>query len=173
MAKRLEVLNALVVLIVNPDNPDTEHEARATLEAARTPGLKLQVLKTRNEREIDAAFATFAQLRPGALLIGSDAFFFTRREHFVALAAQYAVPTLFETREFVTAGGLASYGPSINDSYRQAGVCTGKILKGAKPAELPVLQPTKIELIINHTTARALGLTVPQALLLRADEVIQ
>jgi putative tryptophan/tyrosine transport system substrate-binding protein len=177
-AKRLELLHelvpkaSLIALLVNPD-PTAEPQAREAQKAARSFGLQLQVLSARTEQEIDAAFATFVQLRPGALLVGSDPFFDSRREQIIGLAARYAVPTIFELREFVAAGGLMSYGPSLFEAVRQQGIYTGKILNGATPADLPVLQPTKFVLVINMKTAKALDITIPQSLLLRADEVIQ
>jgi putative tryptophan/tyrosine transport system substrate-binding protein len=177
--KRLELLHELVpeatviVLIVNPNTPTAESQAREAQEAARSLGLHLHALRARTEQDIDAAFARLEQLRASALLVGTNPFFNVRREQFVALAARHAVPAIFELREFVTAGGLMSYGPSLSEAWRQAGIYTGKILNGAKPADLPVLQPTKFELIINLKTAKALGLTIPQSLLLRADEVIE
>jgi ABC-type uncharacterized transport system substrate-binding protein len=178
-AKRLELLHelvpkaSLIALLLNPDRATAEPQARKAEEAARSFGLQLQVLSARTEQEIDAAFATFVQLRPGALLVGSDPFFDSRREQIIGLAARHAVPTIFELRNFVAAGGLMSYGPSLFDAVRQMGIYTGKILHGAKPADLPVLQPTKFELAINLKTAKALGLTIPQSLLRRADEVIR
>jgi putative ABC transport system substrate-binding protein len=178
MAKRLELLHALVpratliAFIVNP-NGTTESRTRKVQETARTFGLGLRPLSATNEREIDAAFATFKQLRPDALLVDSDVFFNARREQLVALAARHVVPAIYEGRDFVTAGGLMSYGASISEAYRLAGIYAGKILNGAKPADLPVLQSTKIEMVINLKTAKALALTIPQSLLLRADEVIQ
>ena len=176
--KRLELLHALVpnatviAYVVNPGGT-TEFATRKVQETARAFGLQLRVLSAANEQEIDAAFATFVQLRPGALLVDADIFFNARREQFVALAARHAVPAIYDLREYVAAGGLMSYGASPSEAYRQAGIYVGKILNGAKPADLPILQSTKIELVINARTAKALGLTVPQALLLRADEVIQ
>jgi putative ABC transport system substrate-binding protein len=163
----------LIALLVNPDRATAEPQARAAQEAARSFGLQLQVLSACTEQEIDAAFAQLVQLRAGALLVGSDPFFDSRREQIIGLAARHAVPTIFELREFVAAGGLMSYGPSLFDAVRQMGIYTGKILHGARPADLPVLQPTKFDLAINLKTAKALGLTIPQSLLRRADEVIR
>ena len=176
--KRLELLHALVpqatviAYIVNP-NGTVATFTRKLQETARKFGLQLRLLSAANEQEIDAAFATFAQLRPGALLVDTDIFFNGRREQFVALAARYKVPAIYEGREFVAAGGLMSYGASVPEAYRLAGIYVGKILNGAKPADLPVMQSTKIELVINAKTAKVLGLKIPQLLLLRADEVIR
>jgi putative tryptophan/tyrosine transport system substrate-binding protein len=178
-AKRMELLHELVpkatviALLVNPDNPYTESRVRQAQEDARSFGQELHVLRARTEQDIDAAFATLVQLRAGALVVGTDPFFNVRRDQIVGLAARHAVATVFNLREFVTAGGLMSYGPYLFEAYRQAGIYTGKILNGAKPADLAVLQPTKVELVINLKTAKALGITIPQPLLLRADEVIQ
>jgi putative ABC transport system substrate-binding protein len=178
MEKRLELLHALVpkatviAFIVNPKGT-TESRTQKVQETARTFGLQLRLLSAANEQEIDAAFATFKQLRPGALLVDSDAFFNARREQLVALAARNKVPAIYEGRDFVVVGGLLSYGASISEAYRLAGIYAGKILNGAKSADLPVVQSTKTELVINLKTAKALGLTIPQSLLLRADEVIR
>jgi len=179
VAKRMELLRELVpkanviAFISNPNTPYAESEAGKAQEAARSFGQQLHVVRAGTVQEIDAAFATLVQLRAGGLLIGTDPFFSSRREQFVALAARHAVPAIFDLREFATAGGLLSYGASITEAYRQAGIYTGKILSGAKAADLPVLQPTKFELVINLKTAKTLGLVIPQSLLLRADEVIQ
>ena len=157
----------------NPNSPTTESDERKAQQQVRSYGQRIRVLRASTEQEIDAAFATFAQLRPGGLIIAPNPVLNARREQFVALAARYSVPAIYEGRESAAAGGLMSYGPSLADAYRQVGIYTGRILKGAKPADLPVLQPTKFELVINLKTAKALGLTIPQSLLLRADEVIQ
>jgi putative ABC transport system substrate-binding protein len=178
--KRLELAHELVPaatiigLLVNPANPTlAEPITRNLQEASRTLGLKLHVLHASTEREIEKAFATLLQLRAGALVIGSDPFLNIQSEQLAALALRQALPAIFQYRQFAAAGGLASYGGSIADAYRTAGVYTGRILKGEKPADLPVQQSTKVELIINLKTAKALGLTVSLPLLGRADEVIE
>ena len=181
MPKRLQLLhemvpNATVVAFIkNPSDPTGTGESRArnVQETARTFGLQLRFLSAANEQEIDAAFATFVQLRPGALLVDSDLFFNARREQIVALAARYKVPAVYDLRDYAAVGGLMSYGASLAEAYRLAGGYVGKILSGGKPADLPVLQSTKFELVINTKTAKVLGLTIPQPLLLRADELIQ
>jgi putative tryptophan/tyrosine transport system substrate-binding protein len=178
-AKRLELLRelvpkaSLIALLVNPDRAPAEPQARKAQEAARSFGLQLQVLNARTDHEIDAAFAQLVQLRAGALLVGSDPFFDSRHEQIIGLAARHVVPAIYELREFVAAGGLMSYGPSLYEAVRQAAIYTGKILHGAKAADLPVLQPTKFDLAINLKTAKTLGLIIPQSLLRRADEVIR
>jgi putative ABC transport system substrate-binding protein len=141
--------------------------------AARAIGLQIQVLNANTSREIDAAFATFLRERPDAIFVGPDAFFTARRLQLALLAVLHRMPAIYPLRPFAEAGGLMSYGASLTDTYRQAGVHTGRILKGAKPADLPVVQSTKFELVINAQTARTLGLDVPPTLLARADEVIE
>jgi putative ABC transport system substrate-binding protein len=179
-AKRLELLHELVptativALLVNPTSTTLAETTTRELEtAARTLGLEFYVLHASSEREIDTAFATLAQLRAGALVIGADALFNSRSEQLAALTIRHRVPAIYQYREFVSNGGLMSYGTPVVDTYRPLGVYTGRILKGEKPADLPVQQATKIELIINLKTAKALGITVPLPLIGRADEVIE
>ncbi len=178
-AKRLELLSELVpqarviALLVNPDYPGAEGMMREVQEAARTTGVQILNLKARTEGEIDAAFRTLVQRHADALLIGNDPFFDGRIAQLVTLTGRYAVAAIQSGRDFPDSGGLMSYGTSLTAVYRQLGTYAGKILKGAKPADLPVQQPTRFELVINLKTAKALGLTVPQSILARADEVIE
>ena len=164
---------ATIGFLENPDNPTSELTTRDVLAAASVVGLKVQILKASTDREIDAAFASLVQERTGALLVGSDAFFNNRIERLAELAARHGIPTMYAYREFVVAGGLISYGTSLTEFYRQIGLYAARILKGEKPADLPVIQLTKIELIINLKTAKTLGLEVPPTLLALADEVIE
>jgi len=172
--KRLELLSELapqtkvIALLLHPNSPATG----GVQEAARTKGLELHVLRASTESEIDAAFASLVPLHAGALLVGADPFFFSRGEQLIALAARHAVPAIYSEREFAAAGGLISYGTSRTAAYRQVGTYVGRVLKGAKPADLPVQQPTTFELVVNLNTAKALGLTIPQAILRLADEVV-
>jgi putative ABC transport system substrate-binding protein len=178
-AKRLELLHDLVPaanvigFLVDPTNPASETETSDMQAAADMLGRKLLIVKASTESELDAAFPIFNQQRIDGLIVAAETFFLNRRGQLVELAARLAVPTMYHLREMAAAGGLMSYGTSVSDAYRQAGVYTGKILKGAKPAELPVIQPTKFELVINLKTAKTLGLTVPDRLLALADEVIE
>src|SRR5712671_5620340 len=178
-SKRLELLSELVpqarviALLVNPNNSNADRIMREVREVARAEGVQLPILKAGTESEIDAAFASLVELHAGALLVGGDPFFFSRREQFLVLASRHAVPAIYAARESAVAGGLISYGASFTSVYRQLGIYAGKILNGAKPADLPVEQPTTFELVINLKTANALGLTMPQSLLARADEVIE
>jgi putative ABC transport system substrate-binding protein len=179
MPKRLELLSevvpqaGMIALLVNPNGAIAERIIRDVQEAARTKGLQLPILKAGTESEIDTAFADLVQLQAGALLVGTDPYFFSRRDQLVALASRHAVPAMYYWHEFVTAGGLISYGTSLTGTYRQAGIYVGEILKSAKPADLPVQQPTTFELVVNLKTAKALGLIVPSPMLALADEVIE
>jgi putative tryptophan/tyrosine transport system substrate-binding protein len=177
--KRLELLSDLlprakiIGLLVNPNLSFTEAVVRAVEGAASAKGIQLPVLKAGTEGEIDAAFTTLAQRHPDALLVGSDPFFDSRHEQLAALASRYAIPTIYPWRIFADAGGLISYGPNLSAVKRQLGNCAGRILKGERPADLPVQQPTTFELVVNLKTAKTLGLTVPPSILARAGEVIE
>jgi putative tryptophan/tyrosine transport system substrate-binding protein len=177
--KLLELITELVpragviALLMNPNNPNAERVMRDVQEAARAKGVQLTIVKAGTESEIEAAFASLVQQQAGALVVGADAFFNSWREQLVALASRRAIPAIYEWREFPVAGGLISYGTSLTAVYRQVGIYAGKVLKGAKPADLPVQQPTTFELVINLKTAKALGVTVRQSILARADEVIE
>ena len=177
--KRLGLLHELVpraaaiAALVNPTNANADDQSRELKDAARTLGLELHILNAVSEGEIDKSFATLAQTRAGALLVASDPFFFGRRQQLIALAARHAVPAIYEWRAFAEAGGLMSYGTNQVEAYRQAGIYAGRILKGEKPSDLPVVQTTKFELIINLTAAKVLGLDMPPGLSARADEVIE
>jgi putative tryptophan/tyrosine transport system substrate-binding protein len=178
-AKRLELLHELlrtatvVAVLVNPTTPLTEPELRGLRDAARFLGLQLHVVNASTESEIDAAFGTLSELRAGALVVSVDPFLNNQRAQIVALAARHAIPAIYGVRDFAAAGGLMSYGTDLADAYRQVGIYAGKILKGAKPADLPVQQVARVEFVINLKTAKTLGLTFPLTLLGRADEVIE
>jgi len=178
-AKRLGILRELVpnaavfAAILNPEFPDFEVQSKEVQDAARTLGVQVQILRASSERELDMAFAKVTELQAGGLLVGADPFLYSRRDYIVAAAARNAVPAIYEQRENAVAGGLVSYGTNLTEVYRQVGIYTGRILKGEKPGDLPVLQPTKFELVINLKTAKALSLTIPPGVLAIADEVIE
>ena len=178
-AKRMGLLHELVprvtaiAVLLNPTFPDAADQLSKVQDAARTIGKSITILNARNIREIDVAFQTLVQMRTGALLVGTDPFLLSRREQLVALAARHGIAAIYDGRDFTEAGGLMSYGASFPDAVRQVGIYTGRILKGERPADLPVLQPTKFEFAINLKTAKALGLEIPPTVLALADEVIE
>ena len=177
--KRLELLHglapavALIAVLLNPTNANFQTQLRGIQDAARVLGQQVSILSASTERDIDLAFATAAGSGARALLVGSDPFFNSERDQVVALAARHAIPAIYEGREFVMAGGLASYGTNLADAYRQAGIYVGRLLRGEKPADLPVVQSTKFEFVINLKTAKALGLDVPPGLSSSADAIIE
>jgi putative tryptophan/tyrosine transport system substrate-binding protein len=179
VAKRLELLRELipqavrVAVLSNPNNPQTEATLRELEAVARATGRQILVSSVTTSVEIDLAFATFARARPDALFVAGDPFLLSRRVQLALLAAIHRIPATFQLRDYVEVGGLMSYGASLIDAYRQVGLYAGHILHGSKPADLPVVQASKLELVINHQTARSLGLTVPTSLLALADEVIE
>ena len=178
-AKRLALLRELVphagliAVLTYPQSVVSQEQVKDLLQAAGALGLRILVLNVESERDLNPAFASLVEQRADALIVNASAFFVSRRDQLVALAASHAVPTVYQSREYMAAGGLMSYGSDFSDVYRQVGVYTGRILRGEKPADLPVVQPTKFELVINLKTARALGLTVPLTLQAAADEVIE
>jgi ABC-type uncharacterized transport system substrate-binding protein len=177
--KRLELLHELapastsLAILLNPSNPQVQTQEREAQRAARVLGREILVLKAGTDREIETAFAALVRERAGALLVGGDTFFNSQTPLFVVLTARHSIPAIYPFRSFVDAGGLMSYGTSLLEAYRQTGVYTGRVLKGEKPGDLPIVQPTKFELVINLKTARAVGITVPPTVLARADEVIE
>jgi putative ABC transport system substrate-binding protein len=179
VAKRMELLHELlpkvatITYLTAPQNPNSELELRNAREAARAVGLQVHILNANNARDFEPAFAALIEKRAGGLIVGGSALFFSSRDQLVALAVRHAVPTIYDQREYVEAGGLISYGSSIADAYRLTGVYVGRILKGEKPADLPVQQSVKVELVINLKTAKALGLTLPLPLIGRAEKVIE
>ena len=164
---------AMIAVVLNPNFPDAEAQSQEVQEAARTLGLQIQILRASTERDLDTTFGALVELRAGGLLVGADPFLYSRRDYIVALATRHAVPAIYEQREFAVAGGLMSYGTNITDAYRQVGIYTGRVLKGEKPADLPVMQSTRFEFVINLKTAKSLGLDLPATVLARADEVIE
>ena len=164
---------ALTAVLINPKGPNIDEQLKDVHEAARAVDQQIHILHASGEWELDTAFATLPSLGAGGLLVGSDPYFNNQRDQIIALAARYAIPTIYEWREFTMAGGLMSYGTSITNTYRQIGLYTGRVLKGEKPADLPVVQPTKFEFVINLKTAKVLGLAVPNSMQLLADEVIE
>ena len=177
--KQLQLLHELaptstsIAILLNPSSGQAQPQEREAQEAARVLGLQVLVLKASTEREIEQAFAALVRERAGALLVGADTFFVSQATLFVVLTARHSIPTIYPFRPYVDAGGLMSYGASLLDSYRQTGVYAGRVLKGEKPADLPIVQPTNFELVINLKTARAVGIAIPPTLLARADEVIE
>jgi putative ABC transport system substrate-binding protein len=178
-AKRFGLLHelvpgaALVVALVNPDNPPSEDQARQIQEAAKTINQQIRILRASNEEELNVRFGEIVKLKGEALLVAADPFFDTQRDGIVRLAAQHQIPALYQFREYAAAGGLASYGIDIVEAYHQVGIYAARILKGTRPADLPIMQPTKFQFVINLRTARALGIIIPPTLLARADEVIE
>jgi putative ABC transport system substrate-binding protein len=173
LLQELVPLSAAIAVLVNPDNPNTETQLKDVGNAARGVSRTIHVVRATGERDLEAALASAAALKPGALMVSADPALSFRRDQIIGLAARYAIPTMYQWREFADAGGLMSYGTNLTDAYRQVGVYAGKILKGANPADLPVVQPTKFELVINLKTARTLGMTFPSKVLAIADDVIE
>src|SRR5262249_55858445 len=173
LIRELAPFTSKIAVLMNPNFPGTERQLRDVEAAASALALQLTVLRADSEREIDTALATIAQQGASALLVGADPLFIAYRDHIVALAARYAIPAIYPARDFAVAGGLMSYGTDFVDSYRQAGIYTGRIVKGEKAGDLPVQRSTKFEFVINFRTARALGLAVPNSMQLLADEVIE